>query len=86
MSNMSGYCIKCENFRTKYCDGDRETCMSILIEQIEKQQQYAKKIPQICNQNPCYFDIIKEPEGRDIGFVRKLAEKKCPEICPKFEK
>lgn len=35
MSAISGFCEKCNGFRKRYCDGDRNTCMSILFDTIE---------------------------------------------------
>ena len=39
MSAISGFCEKCSKFRKRYCDGDRNTCRSILFDTIEAQQQ-----------------------------------------------
>ena len=39
MSAISGFCEKCNGFRKRYCDGDRNTCMSILFDTIESLQQ-----------------------------------------------
>lgn len=39
MSAISGFCEKCNGFRKIYCDGDRNTCMSILFDTIESLQQ-----------------------------------------------
>jgi Zn-dependent alcohol dehydrogenase len=39
VSAVSGFCEKCSKFRKRYCDGDRNTCMSILFDTIEALQQ-----------------------------------------------
>ena len=39
MSAISGFCEKCNKFRKRYCDGNRNTCMSILFDTIEALQQ-----------------------------------------------
>jgi hypothetical protein len=38
VSAISGFCEKCNGFRKRYCDGDRNTCMSILFDTIESLQ------------------------------------------------
>ena len=38
MSAISGFCEKCNKFRKRYCDGNRNTCMSILFDAIEALQ------------------------------------------------
>src|SRR5690606_8505833 len=35
VSAVSGFCKKCNNFRKRYCGGDRNTCMTILFDRIE---------------------------------------------------
>ena len=39
MSAISGFCEKCNKFRKRHCDGNRNTCMSILFDTIEALQQ-----------------------------------------------
>ena len=39
MSAISGFCEKCNKFRKRHCDGNRNTCMSILFDTIESLQQ-----------------------------------------------
>jgi len=39
VSAISGFCEKCSKFRKRYCDGDRNTCMSILFDTIEALQK-----------------------------------------------
>lgn len=44
------------------------------------------KIPEICSQKPCYFDLLKTRDrDRDEEFVKSLAESKCPKVCPKYD-
>ena len=38
MSAISGFCEKCNKFRKRHCDGNRNTCMSILFDAIEALQ------------------------------------------------
>jgi hypothetical protein len=35
VSAISGFCEKCNKFRKRHCDGNRNTCMSILFDTIE---------------------------------------------------
>lgn len=35
MSAVSGFCKKCNDFRKRYCSGDRNTCMTILFDRIK---------------------------------------------------
>ena len=44
MSAISGFCEKCNGFRKRYCDGDRNTCMSILFDTIESLQQENERL------------------------------------------
>ena len=39
MSAISGFCEKCNKFRKRHCDGNRNTCMSILFDTIEALRQ-----------------------------------------------
>lgn len=39
MSAISEFCEKCNKFRKRHCDGNRNTCMSILFDTIEALQQ-----------------------------------------------
>lgn len=39
MNEINEFCEKCNSFRRRYCNGDRNTCMSILFERIEALQQ-----------------------------------------------
>jgi phage shock protein A len=38
VSAISGFCEKCNKFRKRHCDGNRNTCMSILFDTIEALQ------------------------------------------------
>ena len=38
MSAISRFCEKCNKFRKRHCDGNRNTCMSILFDTIEALQ------------------------------------------------
>jgi hypothetical protein len=35
VSAVSGFCKKCNDFRKRYCSGDRNTCMTILFDRIK---------------------------------------------------
>ena len=52
-------------------------------EAIEALQHEVKKIPQICPQKPCYFDMTAE--GRDADFMQELVDGHCMRICPKWK-
>jgi predicted RNase H-like nuclease (RuvC/YqgF family) len=39
VSAISGFCEKCNKFRKRHCDGNRNTCMSILFDTIEALQK-----------------------------------------------
>jgi len=39
VSAISGFCEKCNKFRKRHCDGNRNTCMSILFDTIEALRQ-----------------------------------------------
>jgi len=43
VSAISGFCEKCNKFRKRHCDGNRNTCMSILFDTIEALQQELAK-------------------------------------------
>lgn len=68
----------------KYCLAHKATVSTCPKRSDDYINQETKKIPGICNQKPCYFDLLKEPAGRDVAFVKKLAEAKCPKVCPKY--
>ena len=35
MSAISGFCEKCNSFKKRHCNGDRNTCMTILFDRID---------------------------------------------------
>ncbi len=51
--------------------------------ELDHYKQEAKKIPNICLQKPCYFDLMNDGE-RDKEFVFAIAKQMCPQICPKW--
>jgi hypothetical protein len=44
VSAISGFCEKCNKFRKRHCDGNRNTCMSILFDTIEALQQENERL------------------------------------------
>lgn len=50
-----------------------------------KIEEELNKIPEICSQKPCYFDLLKDSENRDKKLLKLLAEERCVKICPKYE-
>ncbi len=52
MSAVSGFCVKCSKFRKRYCDGDRNTCMSILFDTIEALQQENEQLQELAQTKP----------------------------------
>jgi len=44
MSAINEFCMKCNEFEKRYCDGNRNTCVRILFEQIEVLQQENKQL------------------------------------------
>ena len=49
MSAISGFCEKCNKFRKRHCDGNRNTCMSILFDTIEALQQENEQLQEFAN-------------------------------------
>ena len=47
MSAISGFCEKCNKFRKRHCDGNRNTCMSILFDTIEALQQENEQLHEL---------------------------------------
>ncbi|NLU52365.1 MAG: hypothetical protein GXX10_05830 [Clostridiaceae bacterium] len=35
MSAINGFCEKCNSFKKRHCNGDRNTCMTILFDRID---------------------------------------------------
>ena len=60
-----------------------KTVCDIALEVMEALQHEVKKIPQICPQKPCYFDMTAE--GRDADFMQELVDGHCMRICPKWK-
>ena len=58
MSAISGFCEKCNKFRKRHCDGNRNTCMSILLDTIEALQQENEQLKAELSQRP-YWEIWK---------------------------
>lgn len=52
VSAVSGFCEKCSKFRKRYCDGDRNTCMSILFDTIEALQQENEQLQELAQTKP----------------------------------
>ena len=50
MSAISGFCEKCNKFRKRHCDGNRNTCMSILFDTIEALQKALSEQEEIQSQ------------------------------------
>jgi len=55
----------------------------MLKAELARYKQEAEKIPDICLQKPCYFDLMNDGE-RDKEFVFAIAKQMCPQICPKW--
>jgi rubredoxin len=49
VSAISGFCEKCNKFRKRHCDGNRNTCMSILFDTIEALQQENEQLQEFAN-------------------------------------
>jgi len=54
VSAISGFCEKCNKFRKRHCDGNRNTCMSILFDTIEALQQENQQLQQELNDLKIY--------------------------------
>ena len=59
MSAISGFCEKCSKFRKRYCDGDRNTCRSILFDTIEALQQKIEQLKEQINTAKIGWDTYK---------------------------
>lgn len=66
MSAINGFCEKCNKFRKRHCDGNRNTCMSILLDTIEALQQENEQLQAECDGKERYtielFNRTKEAE------------------------
>ena len=78
MSAISGFCEKCNKFRKGHCDGNRNTCMSILFDTIEALQQENEQLQEFANAKadgrlkilPAKpGDIIYRPEALQFCWV-----------------
>ena len=61
VSAVSGFCVKCSKFSKRYCDGDRNTCMSILFDTIEALQQENEQLHELAK---------AKADGRLVEVVR----------------
>lgn len=61
MSAVSGFCVKCDKFRKRHCDGNRNTCMSILFDTIEALQQENEQLHELAK---------AKADGRLVEVVR----------------
>lgn len=59
MSAISGFCEKCNKFRKRHCDGNRNTCMSILFDTIEALQQEIEQLKEQINTAKIGWDTYK---------------------------
>jgi chromosome segregation ATPase len=59
VSAISGFCEKCSKFRKRYCDGDRNTCRSILFDIIEALQQKIEQLKEQINTAKIGWDTYK---------------------------
>ncbi len=62
MSAISGFCVKCNKFRKRHCDGNRNTCMSILFDTIEalqaENEQLRAQVEQV-------REVLRKASARD---------------------
>jgi len=77
VSAISGFCEKCNGFRKRYCDGDRDTCMSILFDIIESLQeenkQFRLQLDEWKYEVQCHIDEVIARE-KQMARVRKSNE------------
>ena len=59
MSAISGFCEKCNKFRKRHCDGNRNTCMSILFDTIESLRQENEQLKEQINTAKIGWDTYK---------------------------
>ncbi len=83
ISGLSGFCEKCNGFRRRYCDGDRNTCMSILFDTIESLQleneQLRAKLGDWKYEVQCHMDEVIARE-KQMARMRELLTKAYDEI------
>ena len=85
MSAISGFCEKCNGFRKRYCDGDRNTCISILFDTIEalqaENEQLQAQLDEWKYEVKCHMDevIAREKQieqlGAQVARMREALEK-----------
>ena len=77
MSAISGFCEKCNKFRKRHCDGNRNTCMSILFDTIEALQQKIEQLKKQINTAKIGWDTYKtysEQLEQQIAESNKIIE------------
>ena len=83
MSAISGFCEKCNKFRKRHCDGNRNTCMSILFDTIENLQleneQLRAKLGDWKYEVQCHMDEVIARE-KQMARMRELLTKAYDEI------
>jgi len=91
VSAISGFCEKCNKFRKRHCDGNRNTCMSILFDTIEALQQENKQLKKERDQaisdidkgncRSCVYDGKKICYGNMHGKDREVAKEQGLPYC-----
>ena len=90
MSAISGFCEKCNKFRKRHCDGNRNTCMSILFDTIEalqqENEQLRAKLGEWKHEVQCHMDEVIAREKQieqlrvQVARMRELLTKAYDEI------
>jgi predicted nuclease with TOPRIM domain len=68
VSAISGFCEKCNKFRKRHSDGNRNTCMSILFDTIEalqaENEQLQAKLDEWKYETKCHMDevVVRDKE------------------------
>ena len=77
MSAVSGFCVKCNKFRKRHCDGDRNTCMSILFDTIEalqqENEQLRAKLEDWKHEVQCHMDEVIAREKQIEQLMVRVA-------------
>ena len=86
VSAISGFCEKCNGFRKRYCDGDRNTCMSILFDTIESLQkeneQLRAKLGDWKYEVQCHMDEVTARDKENEQLRAQVARmKEALELC-----
>ena len=71
VSAVSGFCKKCNDFRKRYCGGDRNTCMTILFDRIEVLQHENNAIKNCLNTAEKAIEALQQENEQ----LRKKGEK-----------